>query len=29
MQRLSEGAWLTSEFVPGFRVQIADLFENL
>jgi Uma2 family endonuclease len=28
-QRLSEGAFLTSEFVPGWRLQIADLFENL
>ena len=28
-QRLSEGAYLTSEFVPGWRLQIADLFENL
>jgi Uma2 family endonuclease len=28
-QRLSEGAFLTSELVPGWRVQIADLFENL
>jgi Uma2 family endonuclease len=28
-QRLSEGAFLTSELVPGFRVQIADLFEDL
>jgi Uma2 family endonuclease len=28
-QRLSEGAFLTSEFVPGWRLQIAELFENL
>jgi Uma2 family endonuclease len=28
-QRLSEGAFLPSEFVPGWRLQIADLFENL
>jgi Uma2 family endonuclease len=28
-QRLSEGAFLTSELIPGFRVQIADLFANL
>jgi Uma2 family endonuclease len=28
-QRLSEGAWLTSDLVPGWRVQVADLFENL
>lgn len=28
-QRLSEGATLTSEFVPGWRVQISDLFEKL
>lgn len=28
-QRLSEGAFLTSELIPGWRVQIADLFENL
>lgn len=25
----SRGAFLTSELVPGFRVQIADLVENL
>jgi len=29
MRRLREGAFLTSELIPGFRVQIADLFENL
>jgi Uma2 family endonuclease len=29
MHRLSEGSFLTSEFIPGFRVQIADLFDNL
>jgi Uma2 family endonuclease len=29
VQRLSEDAFLTSEFVPGWRLQIADLFENL
>ncbi len=29
VQQLSEGAFLTSELVPGFRVQIADLFANL
>jgi Uma2 family endonuclease len=29
VKRLSEGAFLTSELVPGFRLQIADLFENL
>ena len=28
-QRLSEGAFLTSSFVPGWQIQIADLFENL
>ncbi len=28
-QRLSEGAYLTSEFVPGWQLQISDLFENL
>jgi Uma2 family endonuclease len=28
-QRLSEGAFLTSELVPGWQVQIADLFEDL
>jgi Uma2 family endonuclease len=28
-QRLSEGAYLTSSFVPGWQLQIADLFENL
>jgi Uma2 family endonuclease len=28
-QRLSEGAILTSEFIPGWRIQIADLFESL
>ncbi len=28
-QRLSEGAFLTSELIPGFRVQIGDLFEGL
>ena len=28
-QRLSEGAFLTSELIPGFRIQIADLFEGL
>lgn len=28
-QRLSEGAFLTSELIPGFSLQIADLFENL
>jgi Uma2 family endonuclease len=26
---LSEGAFLTSSFVPGWQIQIADLFENL
>jgi Uma2 family endonuclease len=29
VQRLSEGAFLTSSFVPGWQLQIADLFENL
>jgi len=29
VQRLSEGAFLTSELIPGFRVQIGELFENL
>ena len=29
VQPLSEGAFLTSEFVPGWRLQVADLFENL
>jgi Uma2 family endonuclease len=28
-QRLSEGTFLISEFVPGWRLRIADLFENL
>jgi Uma2 family endonuclease len=28
-RHLSEGAYLTSEFVPGWQWQIADLFENL
>ena len=28
-QRLSEGAFLTSELVPGWRIQVADLFKNL
>lgn len=28
-QRLSEGSFLTSELIPGFRVQVADLFEGL
>jgi Uma2 family endonuclease len=29
VQPLSEGAFLTSSFVPGWQIQIADLFENL
>jgi Uma2 family endonuclease len=29
VQPLSEGAFLTSSFVPGWQLQIADLFENL
>jgi Uma2 family endonuclease len=29
VQLLSEGAFLTSSFVPGWQLQIADLFENL
>jgi len=29
VERLSEGAFLTSSFVPGWQIQIADLFENL
>jgi Uma2 family endonuclease len=29
VQRLSEGAFLTSDLVPGWQLQIADLFENL
>jgi len=28
-QRLSEGAFLTSELIPGFRAQIGDLFADL
>jgi Uma2 family endonuclease len=28
-QRFSEGAFLTSELIPGFRVQVADLFADL
>ena len=28
-QRLSEGAFLTPELVPGWRLQISELFENL
>jgi Uma2 family endonuclease len=29
VQQLSEGALLTSSLVPGWQIQIADLFENL
>ena len=29
VQQLSEGAFLTSSLVPGWQLQIADLFENL
>jgi len=29
VQQLSEGAFLTSNFIPGWQLQIADLFENL
>jgi Uma2 family endonuclease len=29
VQPLSEGAFLTSSLVPGWQLQIADLFENL
>jgi Uma2 family endonuclease len=29
VQQLSEGAFLTSDLVPGWQLQIADLFENL
>jgi Uma2 family endonuclease len=28
-QRFSEGAFLSSEFVPGWQLRIAELFENL
>ena len=28
-QRLTEGSFLTSEYVPGWRIQVAELFENL
>jgi Uma2 family endonuclease len=28
-QRLSEGAFLTSSLVPGWQLQISELFENL
>ena len=28
-QRLSEGAFLTSEYVPGWRLQLTELFGNL
>jgi Uma2 family endonuclease len=28
-QQLSEGAFLTSSLIPGWQLQIADLFENL
>ena len=28
-QRLTEGAFLASEYVPGFRPRISELFENL
>lgn len=29
VQRLSEGAFLTSDLVPGWQLQVAELFENL
>lgn len=29
VQQLSEGAFLMSDLIPGWRIQIADLFENL
>jgi Uma2 family endonuclease len=29
VQRLSEGAFLTSSLIPGWQLQVADLFENL
>jgi Uma2 family endonuclease len=28
-QRLSEGASLASDLIPGWQLQVADLFENL
>ena len=29
IQQLSEGAFLTSSLIPGWQLQIVDLFENL
>jgi len=29
VRQLSEGAFLTSDLLPGWQIQIADLFENL
>jgi Uma2 family endonuclease len=29
VQVLSEGAFLTSSFIPGWQLRIAGLFENL
>jgi Uma2 family endonuclease len=29
VQQLTEGAFLLSDLIPGWRLQIADLFENL
>jgi Uma2 family endonuclease len=28
-QRLSEGAFLTSHYIPGWQLQVAEIFENL
>jgi Uma2 family endonuclease len=28
-QRLSEGAFLTSPYIPGWQLQVAEIFENL
>jgi Uma2 family endonuclease len=28
-QRLSEGAYLTSPYIPGWQLQVAEIFENL
>jgi Uma2 family endonuclease len=29
MQQLSEGAFLASDLIPSWQLQVADLFENL
>jgi Uma2 family endonuclease len=28
-QRLSEGAFLTSPYIPGCQIQVGEIFENL